>query len=247
MSDLIGRLPASCLVRSAYSLSCRFAPPAGTGGPALLPRSNDDLQLGLADRDRFGVIREYALSSHGAGRNVPVNSGKLVVAFSRSVARGRTTSATVVDVGGGRGALLAGDTRPPPAPARCPVRPARIRRRTRRPARAGRGWRAPHPVGGTSSPPCPTAATPTCSGGDPRLAGRRVRRHHAHRPTGASRYTLARERVTVAADGTRQSLYTPTSAHSRRACSPWNSGPVELQRLSPSCAFAASTMLTTQL
>ena len=55
--------------------------------PALVPRAVDDLDLDLLDRHRVGWLMPSTHDdSHGAGHSRPVNSGKLLVACSRSIA-----------------------------------------------------------------------------------------------------------------------------------------------------------------
>ena len=54
--------------------------------PALLPGAVDDALLDLLDRDRVVDQAEDAGRLAGAGQSLPVNSGKLLVACSRSIA-----------------------------------------------------------------------------------------------------------------------------------------------------------------
>ena len=62
--------------------------------PALVPGAVDDRQLDLLDGDRVGVDGSTQDASHGAGHSQPVNSGKLFVACSRSMASRQSSSAT---------------------------------------------------------------------------------------------------------------------------------------------------------
>ena len=68
--------------------ACRSARSAARGvDPALVPGPVDDLDLDLLDRDRVGSLMPSThAASHGAGHSRPVNSGKLLVACSRSIA-----------------------------------------------------------------------------------------------------------------------------------------------------------------
>ena len=52
--------------------------------PALGPGPVDDRHLDVLDRHRVGVDASTQALSHGAGQSRPVNSGKLLVACSRS-------------------------------------------------------------------------------------------------------------------------------------------------------------------